>query len=75
MKQKKYCTVNIAASSEEAHFTYAPALDKWTIDPDTAYVHYTPNETIGGVEFQLGARYHANQRRQSRHSIGSRYVF
>lgn len=48
---KKYCAVNIAASSEDAHFTYAPAPDKWTIDPDAAYVHYTPNETIGGVEF------------------------
>lgn len=48
---KRYCKVNIAASSEDAHFTYAPALDKWEIDPDAAYVHYTPNETIGGVEF------------------------
>lgn len=48
---KKYCTVNIAASSKDAHFTYAPTPEKWMIDPDTAYVHYTPNETIGGVEF------------------------
>lgn len=48
---KKYCMVNIAASSKDAHFTYAPTPEKWTIDPDTAYVHYTPNETIGGVEF------------------------
>lgn len=48
---KKYCAVNIAASAEDAHFTYAPTLDEWKINPDTAYVHYTPNETIGGVEF------------------------
>ncbi|SDY53519.1 3-phosphoserine/phosphohydroxythreonine transaminase [Nitrosomonas sp. Nm33] len=48
---KKYCTVHIAASAEDAHFTYAPTLDKWEIDPHSAYVHYTPNETIGGVEF------------------------
>lgn len=48
---KKYCAVNIAASAEDAHFTYVPALDEWKINPDTAYVHYTPNETIGGVEF------------------------
>ena len=50
---KKYCTVNIAASSEDANFTYAPTQDKWKLSPaaDTAYVHYTPNETIGGVEF------------------------
>ena len=25
--------------------------DDWKLDPDAAYVHYTPNETIGGVEF------------------------
>ncbi len=48
---KKYCVVNISASSGDANFTYAPAQDKWTLDPAAAYVHYTPNETIGGVEF------------------------
>ena len=25
--------------------------ETWNIDPDAAYLHYTPNETIGGVEF------------------------
>jgi len=39
------------ASSEDANFTYIPAQDTWKIDPDAAYLHYTPNETIGGVEF------------------------
>jgi phosphoserine aminotransferase len=48
---KKYCAVNIAATSEDANFTYAPAQDTWKVDPDAAYLHYTPNETIGGVEF------------------------
>jgi phosphoserine aminotransferase len=48
---KKFCTVNIAASSEDAGFTYAPKPDKWKLNPEAAYVHYTPNETIGGVEF------------------------
>ncbi|PTR10056.1 phosphoserine aminotransferase [Nitrosospira sp. Nsp5] len=48
---KRYCTVNIAASSEDANFTYVPPQDRWNIDPDAAYLHYTPNETIGGVEF------------------------
>ena len=46
---KKYCTVNIAASSEDRNFTYAPKELK--LDRQAAYVHYTPNETIGGVEF------------------------
>jgi phosphoserine aminotransferase len=48
---KKYCKVNVAASSEDANFSYAPGQDKWRLDPRAAYVHYTPNETIGGVEF------------------------
>ena len=48
---KKFCAVKIAASSEDAGFTYAPAQQQWRLDPNAAYVHYTPNETIGGVEF------------------------
>ena len=48
---KKYCTVNVVASSEDGNFSYAPTQDKWTLNKDAAYVHYTPNETIGGVEF------------------------
>lgn len=48
---KKYCTVNVAASSEDANFTYAPKQHDWKLNPNAAYVHYTPNETIGGVEF------------------------
>ncbi len=48
---KKYCKVNIAASSEDANFSYAPKQDKWRLDPEAAYVHITSNETIGGVEF------------------------
>ena len=46
---KKFCTVNVAASSEDRNFTYAPKELK--LDRGAAYVHYTPNETIGGVEF------------------------
>jgi phosphoserine aminotransferase len=48
---KKYCKVNVAASSEDASFTYAPKQDTWKLDPNAAYVHVTTNETIGGVEF------------------------
>jgi phosphoserine aminotransferase len=48
---KKFCKVNIAASSEDANFTYAPKQDKWRLDAEAAYVHVTTNETIGGVEF------------------------
>jgi phosphoserine aminotransferase len=48
---KKYCKVNVAASSEAENFTRAPKQSEWKLDPDAAYVHITTNETIGGVEF------------------------
>ena len=48
---KRYCSVNVAASSESTKFTTIPPRDSWKLDPSAAYVHYTPNETIGGVEF------------------------
>ena len=47
---KKYGAVNVVASSEDKNFSYAPTQDAWKLDPDAAYVHYTSNETIGGVE-------------------------
>ncbi len=48
---RRYCSVNLAASSEDSNFTTVPPVDNWQLDPAAAYVHYTPNETIGGVEF------------------------
>jgi len=49
---KKYCAVNIAASSEDENFTYVPAQSSWQLSEDPAYVHVCTNETIGGVEYQ-----------------------
>jgi phosphoserine aminotransferase len=48
---ERYCAVNIAASSADQNFSYAPAQKNWKLDAAAAYVHYTSNETIGGVEF------------------------
>ncbi|MEE2749009.1 MAG: aminotransferase class V-fold PLP-dependent enzyme, partial [Pseudomonadota bacterium] len=48
---KNFCTVNIVASTEGNNFTSAPSQAELKLNPDAAYVHYTPNETIGGVEF------------------------
>ncbi len=48
---KRYCAVNVAASSEDKNFSYAPKQAAWKLNADAAYVHYTSNETIGGVEF------------------------
>lgn len=46
----KFCEVNVVASSADKNFTYAPAQSEWKLNKDAAYVHYTSNETIGGVE-------------------------
>ena len=48
---KRYCKVNVVATSEADNFTTVPAKSEWKLNPDAAYLHYTPNETIGGVEF------------------------
>jgi phosphoserine aminotransferase len=48
---KKFCEVNVAASSEDRNFTYVPLQATWRLSPDAAYVHVCTNETIGGVEF------------------------
>jgi len=48
---KKYCKVNLAGSSEATKFTNVPLQSELKLDPNAAYLHYTPNETIGGVEF------------------------
>jgi phosphoserine aminotransferase len=48
---KSFCDVNVAASAEDANFTYVPERPNWRLDPGAAYVHVCTNETIGGVEF------------------------
>ncbi|MBB5016896.1 phosphoserine aminotransferase [Chitinivorax tropicus] len=49
---RRYGDIHVAASGEDRQFTYIPDLTRWQVRPDAAYLHYTPNETIGGVEFQ-----------------------
>jgi phosphoserine aminotransferase len=48
---KNFCELNIAASAEDANFTYVPERAKWKLNPAAAYVHICSNETIGGVEY------------------------
>ncbi len=48
---QRFCSVNVVASTEDGNFTSAPSQSQLTLDPDAAYVHYVPNETIRGVEF------------------------
>ncbi|MGZ8174312.1 MULTISPECIES: 3-phosphoserine/phosphohydroxythreonine transaminase [Methylobacter] len=47
-----YCDVVVSASSESTKFTTIPDASSWAIDSEAAYLHYTSNETIHGVEFQ-----------------------
>jgi len=49
---QRYCRTNIAASSQADGFTTVPEVGDWCCDPDAAYLHCTPNETIHGVEFE-----------------------
>lgn len=48
---KAVANVHVAASSEEQGFSCVPDAASWNVREDAAYLHYTPNETIGGVEF------------------------
>jgi phosphoserine aminotransferase len=48
---KRYCDVNVVATSEDTNFSTIPPEDGWQRGANPAYLHYTPNETIGGVEY------------------------
>jgi len=48
---KKYCSVNVAASSEDRKFSYIPQQHSWKLSPQAGYVHICSNETIGGLEY------------------------
>jgi phosphoserine aminotransferase len=47
----RFANVNVVASSEDTNFSTIPPQESWQLSPDAAYLHYTPNETIGGVEY------------------------
>ncbi len=48
---KKYCKVNVAADAAASNYAHVPPQAEWKRSANAAYLHYTPNETIGGVEF------------------------
>lgn len=47
----KYCQVHIAATDEVNGFTSVPDPSTWDLNHEAAYLHYTSNETIHGVEY------------------------
>jgi phosphoserine aminotransferase len=49
--QRFSARVNLAADEAASHYTTVPASSALALTRGAAYVHYTPNETIGGVEF------------------------
>ncbi|CAB5511279.1 3-phosphoserine/phosphohydroxythreonine transaminase [Achromobacter anxifer] len=48
---RRYCAVRIAGSSAPTGFDRVPAPEEWRLDPGAAYLHYTENETVHGVQF------------------------
>jgi phosphoserine aminotransferase len=48
---KRYAKVNVAADEAASSYSTVPEQSALKLTPNAAYVHYTPNETIGGVEF------------------------
>jgi phosphoserine aminotransferase len=47
---ERYVRVNVAATGKASKFTTVPAPSTWQVSSGAAYLHYTPNETVFGVE-------------------------
>jgi len=52
---EKVGRVRVAGSSETSSFSYIPSPADLQLDPQAAYLHFTSNETIHGVEWAAGA--------------------
>jgi phosphoserine aminotransferase len=49
---KRFCAqVNVAADAAASQYNDVPTEGGWKRSANAAYLHYTPNETIGGVAF------------------------
>lgn len=49
---KREGAVNLAATTADGGFTRVPTQVELNLDPNAAYLHFTSNETIEGVEFK-----------------------
>lgn len=49
---ERYCRVIVSADAHASNYTSIPDYADWQVDEQAAYLHYTDNETIHGVEFQ-----------------------
>jgi len=48
---RRFCRVHIAADAAASNQCAVPEAGSLRLTPGAAYLHYTPNETIGGLEF------------------------
>ncbi|WP_256842462.1 3-phosphoserine/phosphohydroxythreonine transaminase [Ornithinimicrobium cryptoxanthini] len=48
---RKFAEVNVIADEQASNYSTTPAADTLRVTDGAAYLHYTANETIGGVEF------------------------
>jgi phosphoserine aminotransferase len=53
LEAQRYCKVSVAADGAATGYNDIPPVAGWKRNPSAAYLHYTPNETIGGVEFHF----------------------
>jgi phosphoserine aminotransferase len=49
---RKNAQTRIAATTKDENFARVPAPDEMQLDPQAKFVHFTSNETIGGVQWQ-----------------------
>lgn len=50
IEAKRYCHVNVVASSKDSGYRTVPAVETWSLNPQAAYFYYCDNETVNGVE-------------------------
>lgn len=50
---QRFGTVNVAASSKADQYHSVPGQGEWKLTKNAAYVHVTPNETIGGLMYDF----------------------
>lgn len=48
---QRFCKVNVIADEAASNYSTVPSAASLKPTAGAAYLHYTPNETIGGVEF------------------------
>ena len=48
---RRLCDVNLAVDTKAGRYRGLPPASEWRLDPDAAFVHYTSNETVHGVQF------------------------